>query len=51
MNKQTENAGKQPCRKCKQGYGSDYDGLCTKCRGRTAYEQKVKDGLISEVKK
>jgi hypothetical protein len=37
-----------PCKKCKKGYGSDYDGLCTRCRGRTSFEQKLKDGVACE---
>ncbi len=46
----SERTGKVICSRCRQGYGSEYDGLCTKCRGRSAYDQKVKDGLISEVR-
>ena len=42
--------GKQPCRKCKQGYGSAYDGLCMRCRGRTAAEQRVRDELAGKVR-
>ena len=25
--------GRVVCRKCRQGYGSEFDGLCYKCRG------------------
>lgn len=38
-----------PCTWCGRGYGSEYDKLCTLCRGRTAYEQKVIDGVITDV--
>ena len=40
---------KTPCMKCGKGYGSDYDGLCTDCRGRTAWEQRVKNGELVKV--
>ena len=39
----------KPCRKCGKGYGSDYDGLCTTCRGCTAWEQRVKNGELVKV--
>lgn len=32
----------QPVCKCGRGYGSEYDGLCTPCRGITAYEAALK---------
>lgn len=40
---------KKPCTKCKRGYGSELDGLCTHCRGRTAWDQRVKDGTLTKV--
>ena len=49
MNDKPKYTGKKPCRKCKRGYGSAYDGLCTQCRGRTAAEQKVRDELAVKV--
>jgi len=34
------NPGQQVCKGCGQGYGSSYDGLCSACRGMTAWEAK-----------
>lgn len=30
--------GQPICRRCRSGYGSTLDGICTPCRGRTAWE-------------
>lgn len=29
--------GQPVCRKCRRGYGSKLDGLCTSCRGKDAW--------------
>ena len=33
-------AGRVIC-KCGKGHGSEYDGLCSQCRGMTAYDAKL----------
>lgn len=40
-NQRSPRSGRIVC-KCKRGYGSEYDGKCTRCRGMTAWEAKQK---------
>lgn len=43
-NQRSYRSGRIVC-KCKRGYGSEYDGKCTRCRGMTAWESKLKEAL------
>lgn len=38
----SDRTGRVVCCKCRRGYGSEFDGICTACRGMTSWEAAKK---------